>query len=88
MKAIALYHPDSEFARSVEEYAHDFWTQRNTTVELVSLSTPEGADMAELYDVTQYPAILVIANDGRVVKIWQGDKLPLKDEVAGYLVTQ
>jgi hypothetical protein len=85
MKVVALYRPNSEFARLIEEYARDFEQRRGKTLELVSLDTVEGADMARLYGIMQYPALLVIKDDGQLLKDWQGDRLPLMDEVAGYL---
>lgn len=53
-------------------------------VELVSLNTREGAALANLYDVMDYPAVLALANNGSVLNLWQGVPLPLMDEVAGY----
>lgn len=85
MKALVLYHPQSEFARGVEEYVHDFARSRGITIDLVSLETIEGSDMAKLYDIVRYPALLVIKDDGQLVKNWEGDTLPLMNEVAGYL---
>lgn len=85
MKIIALYRPNSEFARSLEQYAQDFQRQRGEAIELVSLDTPEGTDKARVYDIVQYPAILVIRDDGQLLKDWQGSLFPLMDEVAGYL---
>jgi hypothetical protein len=32
----------------------------------------------------QYPAFLVIQNDGYVQKMWEGDPLPMMDEIASY----
>lgn len=84
MKAYALYHPESEFYRSVEEFAHDFERTRGIKVELLSLETKEGADMARLYGVMQYPAILAVRNDGQLMKIWEGPIMPLMDEVSAY----
>lgn len=85
MKAVILYHPNSEFARPVEEYVRDFDRTRNKTIKLVSLETLEGAEQARLYDIVQYPALLVVRDDGRIMKAWQGTQLPLMDEVNGYL---
>jgi hypothetical protein len=85
MKISILYHPDSEFARSVEEYATIFERERGTKIDLVSLETVEGAEMAKLYDIVRYPAVLAIADNGQIQKAWQGEMLPIKDEVAGYL---
>ena len=85
MRAVILYHPHSEFSRPIEEYVRDFERQRDKKIELVSLETVEGSNMAGLYDIVQYPALLVISDDGQLVRQWQGEHLPLMDEVAGFL---
>jgi hypothetical protein len=85
MKLVALYHPQSETARTVEEFAKEFERSRGQSIELVSLETKEGAEMARLYDIVRYPAILAIRDEGQVAAQWQGDMLPLMDEVSGYL---
>ncbi len=86
MKAVVIYRPNSEFARMVEEYAHDFKRTKGFDLELVDLNTRDGADLAKLYDVMEYPSILVARDDGGLIKCWQGEQLPLMSEVAGYLV--
>lgn len=86
MKVSILYHPQSEFARSVEEFARDFEHQKGTPVELVSLESTEGANKAALYDIVQYPALFVSRDSGELIKHWEGTPLPLMNEVAGYLV--
>ncbi len=88
MKILVLYRPNSEHSRVVDDFIRDY--QRNHQsdhLEVLSLDTKEGSAMAELYDIMQYPAIMVIQNDGGVQKIWQGDSLPLMDEVAAYATT-
>ena len=85
MKAFILYRPNSEFARPVEEYVREFERQRRHRIELVNLDTAEGADKARVYDVVQYPALLVTRDDGQLLKLWQGERMPLMDEVSGYL---
>ena len=84
MKIVILYRPDSEFARPVEEFAHDIERQQNVKPELMSLDTREGANMAQLYDIVQYPAILATRDSGEVLQIWAGSQLPLMNEVAAY----
>lgn len=84
MKVVVLYRPNSEHARLVEEFAHDIERQQGIKTELSSLETREGAAMATLYDITQYPAIVVTRDDGGVVQIWAGEQLPLMNEVAAY----
>ncbi|MEO8785003.1 MAG: hypothetical protein ABI221_01635 [Candidatus Saccharimonadales bacterium] len=85
MKLIVLYHPHSESARIIEEYVADIQSRRPVKADLVSLETREGADLASLYDIVRYPAILVTDDVGHPVKDWQGDQLPLRDEVLGYV---
>lgn len=86
MKAIALYHPNSDHSRSIEEFAHSMKMQSGQDIELVSLETIEGSSMAELYDITQYPAVIVRKDDGAMQKMWQGETLPLVNEVVSYLI--
>lgn len=84
MKVVILYRPQSEFARSVEEFAHDIERQQNVVPELISLDTMQGADMAKLYDITQYPAVLVLRDGGGLLQVWMGERLPLMNEVAAF----
>lgn len=68
----------------VRDLSHEATARK---VELVSLDTRDGASTASLYDVMQYPAILALTNDGQLVKEWEGDMLPLRNEVAYYATT-
>lgn len=85
MKLLVMYRPYSEFGRRVEEFVHEF-TRRypQNHLEILNLDTREGSAMASLYDITRYPAILALRNDGSANMIWQGEVLPQLDEVAGY----
>lgn len=85
MKALALYHPNSERSRLFEEYVQRLQDSTQNSVDLLSLETREGAATASLYDVVQYPAIAVVDEAGRAHRVWQGEELPLVDEVLGYL---
>lgn len=84
MKVLVLYRPNSEYARKVESFAHDLERQHQTHIDLVSLDTRDGSSTASLYDIMQYPAILALGNDGQLLKEWQGQELPLMNEVAYY----
>ena len=54
-------------------------------LEVVDLDSRDGAAMASLYDVMQHPAVLVLADDGQLIKAWTGETMPLMAEVAGYV---
>ncbi len=84
MKAKILYHPESDHARMVTDYARDFERQVGRPLELISLETPAGSDLAQLHDVTQYPAILATDDEGKLLQMWQGEKFPMIREVGYY----
>lgn len=85
MKVVILYRPNSEHGRLVEAFAHDFTRAHPTRkVELLNIDTKEGSALASLYDMMQLPAILALAQDGQLLNSWQGEQLPLMNEVAYY----
>jgi hypothetical protein len=85
MRAVVLYHPASDHVGLVEQYTQDFIRFKSRVLEKVSLETRAGADLATLYDITRYPAILVIGPDGVLSHVWQGGFFPLMDELSAYL---
>lgn len=88
MKVVILYRPESEHGRLVEEFVREFKRREpSRQIDLVSLESKEGADKARLYDVVQYPAILALRDDGELLQFWQGQPLPLMNEVAAYANT-
>ena len=90
MKVLVLYRPNSEFARSIEEFVHGLQTLHNVDerhLQVLDFDSREGAATASLYDVMGQPTILVIGDDGSYVKHWEGGDLPLMEEVAGYTLS-
>ncbi|MET1033195.1 MAG: hypothetical protein ABWX94_01725 [Candidatus Saccharimonadales bacterium] len=87
MKVLVLYRPNSEHATNVETFVRDFEHQHNpgSKVELVSVNTRDGTATASLYDIWSFPTIIAVSEDGRMMNMWQGEPLPLMNEVAGYL---
>lgn len=88
MRAVILYHPQSDHVGLVDEYSRDFIRFKGRALELISLETIEGAEMAKLYDITRYPAILVIGPDGSLIQLWQNGLFPLMDELSAYIGDQ
>src|SRR3989344_9303588 len=88
MKVIVLFRPNSEHSGLIEDYARDFERFKAKKLQLISLNTIEGDDMARLYDVTQYPAFLAIADSGTMQRLWQGNPMPLMDELDYYTKDQ
>ena len=88
MKVVVLYRPDSEFSRSVDELIRALREVHNIDdrhLQILDYDSREGSAMASIYDIMTQPAIMVINDDGGYIKHWEGSRLPLQDEVAGYL---
>lgn len=81
MKIVALYHPNTEFAKMVEDYVRDYERKSGFTIDLISLETTDGANMAKLYDIVRYPALLALREDAQLIQSWQGEMLPLMSEL-------
>jgi len=84
MKVTILYRERSEHARAVDEYLHEFTKRTGKTLELVDIDTVEGVQKARLYDIVKYPAVLATQSDGQMLKLWEGEPLPLINDVAVY----
>jgi hypothetical protein len=86
MKVLVLYRPQSEHGRLIEDFINSFQSNSSSALETLNIDTREGSAMATLYDVMEYPAILVLRTDGSPQKVWQGNDLPLVDEVRSYAI--
>jgi hypothetical protein len=85
MKILVLYRPNSEHSRLVEDFVRDFQAQHGDEhLELMNVDSRDGSAMASLYDVMQYPTIMVIQDDGTIQRSWEGESLPLMDEIVAY----
>lgn len=85
MKVIVLYRPNSEHGRLVDEFIRDYQAQEgDRKLEILNIDSRDGGALASLYDIVQYPAILVLQDNGYLHKFWQGSQLPLMNEVASY----
>jgi len=85
MRLLVLYKQNSEQARPVEEFMREFTRRSGKEIEVIDPDTREGANLAEIHDVVRYPAILALADDGQSLNMWQGEELPLLDEVSSYI---
>lgn len=83
-----LYRPNSEGARMVEDFAREFSRRYiDRKLELVSIDTRDGSATATLYDIMRPPAVLALADDGQLLHEWQGESMPLMNEISYYTTT-
>jgi hypothetical protein len=84
MKVLILYRPNSEHGRLVEDFVRDFKSNHPSRLEVLDIDSRDGSATASLYDIMQYPAIMVLRDDGSVLKSWEGDSMPVMNDLAYY----
>lgn len=84
MRAVIVWHEQTDYAREVREWLDDFErTLGPGRIESIDPETREGSDFAEAYDVVEYPTILALDEEtGKVLSQWRGTPLPQIDQVA------
>lgn len=85
MKILVLYRPNTERGSLAENYVSEFMRSRHQELQLLDIDSPEGSHLVDLYGITDNPAILVRRDDAQLVQMWQGETLPLINELAGYM---
>ncbi len=85
MKAVLIYRPNSENERRALDYMRDFTAQTGKTLPTLDPDSPEGAEFCRLYEVVQYPAIVVTDNEGHMQTMWASDQLPTYSELSYYV---
>ena len=89
MKLLVLYKEGSEHRRKVEDFIREFRSGHpDAKIETEDVDRREGMAMASLYDVVRYPTVLALRDDGSVLQMWEGEELPLMDEVGYYALEQ
>ena len=84
MRIVVVYKDASDHGREVREYVDDFERQTGLKIEVIDPDSGRNDFFLRAYDIVEYPTILAIADDGRLLQIWRGRPLPLFDEVAYY----
>lgn len=85
MRTLLLYRPSSEHERQALDYIRDFAAQTGKTLPTMDPDSKEGAELCKMYDIMQFPAILVTDNDGAMQNLWAADHLPTFSEVSYYI---
>lgn len=84
MRIVVVYKDYSDHGREVREYIEDFERQTGLKVEVMDPDSGENEFFLRAYDVVEYPTVLAITDEGRLLQQWRGKPLPLFDEVAYY----
>jgi hypothetical protein len=84
MKTMLLYRPNSDHERQVLDYIRDVKMQTGKEVPTMDVDTKEGIDLCQVYNIMEYPAILVTDNDGHMQNMWTGT-FPRIGELSYYI---
>lgn len=84
MRTFVVYREQSDHARAVDTFMHDFTRQTGRVIEVVDPETREGARICEVYDIVEYPSLVALDDNGIVQNIWRGLPLPTISEVSYY----
>lgn len=85
MRVFCLFRPNTDTERSVIELTAEMKRRYNQELECISVDTKEGAQLARVYDILQFPAVVATDSNGAVQKTWDDGSLPLMNELSYYL---
>lgn len=84
MRSFIVYKEDSDHARTVDTFLHDFERQTGRTLETVDPESRAGIDTCRVYDIVEYPTIIAVDDNGMMQNTWRGLPLPTISEVSYY----
>ena len=84
MRVVVVYRAESDYARRVIDFLHDFNRQTGHTIEEIDPDSAEGSDFCQTYDIVEYPTIIALSDDGHMQNLWRGTTLPTINEVSYY----
>ncbi len=84
MRAVVVYKDRTDYARTVEEFLRYFKAVTGRELETLDPETRDGVGFCTTYDIMQYPTVIALADDGRMLQKWEGLPLPLVNEVSYY----
>lgn len=85
MRVVVVYRQESDHAREVLSFLHDFARQTGHVIEEINPDTRDGADLCRVYDIVEYPTIIALSDNGQLQHMWRGRPLPTISEVSFYV---
>lgn len=85
MRTIIIYKDNSEHARPVIEYMHEFQRRTGKELETLDPDSREGSGFCQTYDIMEYPTMIALDDSGQMQQQWRGLPLPTISEVSYYV---
>jgi hypothetical protein len=84
MRIVMVYKDMTDYARTVEDFLHDFDHQTGHQIETINPDTAEGDSFCRTYGIVEYPTLIAISSDAQMQNMWRGLPLPTISEVSFY----
>ena len=84
MSLVVVWRDNTDYARELMTWMADFKRETGEEIKSFDPDTVEGELFVKARDIVEYPAIVAVANDGRVLKAWTGRMLPRISDVSYY----
>ena len=88
MRVVMIWRDDTDYARTVIDWLRDFEHRTGRQPESFSPDSPEGESLCRAYSVVEYPTILALDDNGKLLQEWRGASMPRIDDVNYYLLNQ
>ena len=85
MKLIMIYKEESDHAREVREFLHDFERRIGKEIEVRDPEHRDNEFFLRAYDIVEYPTLIALGDDGQLQNMWTGTSLPTINEVSYYV---
>lgn len=82
MRVVCVWKESADYSREMADWLEGFRRRTNKEIESVDPESVDGSNFASIYDVVEYPTLLALADDGKVLGTWRGMPLPRIDEVS------
>lgn len=84
MRVAIVYKYESDHARPVLDYLRDVKRQTGHDIEEIDPDSREGASFCRVYDIVEYPTVIVLDDKGSLHHVWRGLPLPTISETSYY----
>lgn len=85
MRTVVVYKEETDYARQVIDFLHDFQRQTGRELESINPESSAGIGFCETYDIMEYPTVVALSDDGKLQNEWRGLPLPTISEVSYYV---
>ena len=84
MRAVIIYRKNTDYEREVTDFVRDFGRRTGKVIDEMDPDSREGEAFSIAHDVVEYPTVMGLSDDGKVLAEWRGTPLPRIDEVSYY----